>query len=104
MLYGVGVVQARFSDELLEVVCGLCGTLHARAACSLVDAVVVVGRGILATLFAPLLIGLGTMNGDTRRHFPIAARGRSKLGRFGASGVMGGDATPFFGGALGSIG
>jgi hypothetical protein len=35
--------------------------LHGRDACLLVDAAVVIGRGLLATLLAPLLATSGTL-------------------------------------------
>jgi hypothetical protein len=86
----VGVVRARFFEEPLKVVHGwlhlalaaahgLYGALHARASCSLIDVAVVVGCGLLAALFVPLLAGLGTLlgtlDGDVGRHFPAAAQG-----------------------------
>jgi hypothetical protein len=98
------MVWTCFFEELLKVVPGG----RAGAACSLVDAVAIIGCGLLVALFVPLLAGLGTLlgtlDGDARRRFLAAARGQSKLGRHGAGDMMGGDATPFFGGALGSIG
>jgi hypothetical protein len=79
VLDGVGMVQARFFEELLKVVLvrsclmlasarGLCGALDSRADCSLIDATVVASYGLLAVLFALLLSGLGgllgTLNGE----------------------------------------
>jgi hypothetical protein len=86
---------------------GLCGMLRARAACSLVDAAIAISCGLLVVLFAPLLASLGTrlntLDGNARRRFPIAARGRLKLGRLGAGGIMGGVPMLFFGGGPGSV-
>jgi hypothetical protein len=70
VLDGVGMVQASFFEELLEVVYGwsclalaaadgLYGTLYTRAACSLIDVVIVVGCDLLVVLFTPLLAGVG---------------------------------------------
>jgi hypothetical protein len=71
---GVGVIQTCFFEELLEVVLrrsylvlaiayGLCGMFSAGATCPLIDAAVDVDCGPLATLFAPLLVGLGALLG-----------------------------------------
>jgi hypothetical protein len=92
----------------LAAACGLYGMLCTRVACSLIDATTVVSCGLLVALFVPLLSGhgtlLSTLDGDAGQRFPTAAQGWSKLGHLGAGSVMGGDTTPLFGSALGSIG
>jgi hypothetical protein len=112
------MIRACFFEELLEVVLrrsclvlvvalGLYSMISARATRSLVDAAVIIGYGLLAVQFAPLLAGhgafLGTLDGDARKRFPAADRGWLKSCRLGTSGAMGGEATPSFGGALGGI-
>jgi hypothetical protein len=71
----------------------------------LVDATIAIDCGLLAVLFAPLLACLGafldTLDGNAGRRFPAADRGWLKSCRLGTGGVMGGEATPSFGGALG---
>jgi hypothetical protein len=79
VLDDVGVIWARFFEELLVVVLrrsylalvvarGLYGMIGAGATCSLVDATVAIDCGLLAVLFVPLLAGLGaflvTLDGD----------------------------------------
>jgi hypothetical protein len=74
---------------------------------SLIDAAVTVGCGLLVVLFVPLLDGLGgflsTLDGEAGRRFPATDQGWLKSCRLGTGGVMGGEATPSFGGALGGI-
>jgi hypothetical protein len=75
------MVLACFFKEPLEVVRGqshlalaaargLCGTLHARAACSLIGVAIIVGCGLLVALLVLLLAGLGSLlsslDGDIR--------------------------------------
>jgi hypothetical protein len=121
MLDGVGVVQASLLQELFEVVCGRPRlTLAAASGCRdahhpgaaylLANATVAIGCncGLLVVLLAPPLAALGALHGvldgDVMRHFPTAAQGWEKLERFIADGVLGGDATPLLGGALGDVG
>jgi hypothetical protein len=109
------VVQTRFFEELHEVVhgrlrlalvvaCRLCGVLYAGAACSFIDAVIIVDRSLLVAPFVPLLanlsILLGTQDGGTGRRLPTAARCRSKSCHLGVDGIVGADATPLFSSAL----
>jgi hypothetical protein len=74
VLDGVGVIRACFFEEVFEVVCGrscpelaaahgLYDMLCAIAACWLIDATIVFGCGLLASLSYPLLAGLGTLPG-----------------------------------------
>jgi hypothetical protein len=60
----------------LTIACGLCGVFHAGVACLLVDAVIIVGCGLLTALFAPLLAGLnvllGALDGNVEQRFPAA--------------------------------
>jgi hypothetical protein len=115
VLDSVGVIQARFFEELLKVVLkrsclvlavthGLCGMIGTGAIRSLIDAAVAVGCGLLVALIAPLLAGLGallsTLDCYTERCFPAADHGWLKSCRLGTDGVMGGDAMPSFGGVL----
>jgi hypothetical protein len=69
VLDGIGVIQARFLEELLKVAyersClalvvarGFRGVFYAGAACLLIDVAVIVGYGLLVELFASLLAGL----------------------------------------------
>jgi hypothetical protein len=66
---------------MLAVACDSCSTQHAGAACLLVDAVIIAGRGcsLLAVLLAPLVAILGTLSNvlDTGigRHFPVTSWG-----------------------------
>jgi hypothetical protein len=105
VLDGIGVIQARFFEELLEVVLrrsclalpvthGLCSVFSA-GAIRFIDAAIIIGCGLLAALFAPLLAGLGTLLGtvdsDDGRRFPAADRGWLKSCCLGIGGVMGGD-------------
>jgi hypothetical protein len=109
VLDSVGVIQARFFEELLKVVLkrsclvlavthGLCGMIGTGAIRSLIDAAVAVGCGLLVALIAPLLAGLGallsTLDCYTERCFPAADHGWLKSCRLGTDGVMGGDAMP----------
>jgi hypothetical protein len=82
---GVGVVWARFFEELLEVVHGqlrlppaiahdLYGVLHVGAACSLIDAAVVIDCSLMAALFKLLLAGLGTLDDDASLLLPGVGR------------------------------
>jgi hypothetical protein len=72
VLDGVGMIWARFFEELLKVVLrrsylalvvarSLCGMFDAGAARTLVDATINVGCDLLAALLASLLAGLGTL-------------------------------------------
>jgi hypothetical protein len=74
VLDGVGMIWARFFEELLKVVLrrsylalvvarSLCGMFDAGAARPLVDATINVGCDLLAALLASLLAGLGTLLG-----------------------------------------
>jgi hypothetical protein len=112
VLDSVGVIWARFLEELLEVVLrqlclalailrGLYGLIGAGAALSLVDAIVTVCCGLLAVLFAPLLVGLGTLDSDTGRCSTIADQGWLKLCYLGTDGMTGVEAMSSFSGALG---
>jgi hypothetical protein len=87
---------------------GLRSVLRAGITCSLIDASIVVSRGLLAALFAPFLATLGALlgilNGDVERCSPAVAWGRAKLDCFGADDMKGGDAMPFFDGTLRGIG
>jgi hypothetical protein len=78
----------------------------ARATHPLVNATIVNGCGLLATLFVPLLASLGTLlgtlDGDAEQHIPTADRGWLKSCCLGTTGMMGGDATLSFCGALGA--
>jgi hypothetical protein len=78
---------------------------HARAACFLIVAAVVVSHGhnLLRTLLVPLLAALGALlgivDGDVERCLLAAAQGRHptawgrpKFSRLVASGTLGGDA------------
>jgi hypothetical protein len=56
-------VVRRQSRLTLAVAGGLCGALHVRAACLLVDAAAVIDRGLLVALFTPLLVSLGILLG-----------------------------------------
>jgi hypothetical protein len=113
VLDGVGVFRASLFEEFLKVVCGrpcialaaaqdLRGMPHARAAYSLIDATIIVGRGLLAVMFVPLLAALGAllgvMDGDIEQHSPAATRGWVKLEHLDANGVVGSDTAPFLGG------
>jgi hypothetical protein len=117
VLDGIGVSQARFFEELLKVVLrqsclalaishSLCSVFGARATHPLVNATIVNGCGLLATLFVPLLASLGTLlgtvDGDAEQHNPTADRGWLKSCCLGTTGMMGGDATLSFCGALGA--
>jgi hypothetical protein len=108
VLDGVGLVWARFFEDLLEVLhrqsClprvvayGLCGVLRARAACLLIDVAAVVDHGLIAALFAPFLaslgILLGTLDCGSERRLPVTAWYRSKPCGLG---MVGGGGTPFF--------
>jgi hypothetical protein len=77
VLDGVDVLQASLFKELLKVVhgwphltlaaaCGHHGMLHIRAACLLVDAIIVShDRGLLTVLLAPFLVALlDILDGD----------------------------------------
>jgi hypothetical protein len=118
VLDSVGVIQACFFEELLEVVLSqlyielaiihdLCGVFSAGDARLLVDAAIDVDSGLLTVLLAPLLAGLGdllgTLDGDVGRCFPAANWGWSKSHHHGTGDVMGGDAAPSFGVALGGV-
>jgi hypothetical protein len=98
----------RRSCLVLAIAHSLYGVIGAGAARSLVDAAVAISCGLLVTLFAPLLAGLGallsTLDGDARRCFPAADRVWLMSCHIGTCGVMRGDATPSFSGALGGIG
>jgi hypothetical protein len=74
-----------FFEELLEVVHGqlrlppaiahdLYGVLHVGAACSLIDAAVVIGCSLMAALFKLLLVGLGTLDDDASLLLPGVSR------------------------------
>jgi hypothetical protein len=74
VLDGVGVVRTRFFEELHEVVhgrlclaldvaCILYGVLYTGAACSFIDAVIIVDRSLLVTPFVPLLASLSILLG-----------------------------------------
>jgi hypothetical protein len=119
VLDGIGMIQACFFEELLDVVLrqsypvlvvahDLCGVFDAGVAHPLVDATIDIGCGLLAALFASLLVGLGallsTLDGDAGQSFPAADRGWLKSHHLGTCSMMGGNATPSFGGALGGIG
>jgi hypothetical protein len=92
----------------LAIACGLCGVFGDVAALPLVDATIDVSCDLLVALLTPLLAGLGallgTMDIDTDQCFPAADWGWSKSHHLGIDGLMGGDAAPSFGGALGGIG
>jgi hypothetical protein len=117
VLDGVGVVWENLLKELLEVVRGQSrltlaaaydshGANQNGAACLLVDAAVIVGRGcsLLAALFAPLLaVLLVILDDDIGRCYPTAAWGWVKLGRLVANGVMGSDATQLLSGVLDGV-
>jgi hypothetical protein len=68
------MLWASLFKELLKVVCGwpplalaaacnLRSMAHTGATCSLVDAAIVVSRGLLAALFSNLLATYGTLHG-----------------------------------------
>jgi hypothetical protein len=116
VLDSVGMIQARFLEEFLEVVSGrsclalvvahvVFGTGATRL---LVDVTVVVGCGLLTALFLPLLAGLNALldalDGDARRRFHATVGGWLKLGRLSAGGVRGGDIAPSFSGASRDVG
>jgi hypothetical protein len=116
VLDGVGVIQACFCKWLLKMVLrrlyltldvahGLCGMFSAGATCPIVDAAIDVGCGLLVALFTPLLVSLGallrTLDDNAGWPFPTADRGWLKSLHPGTGDVMGGDATPSFGGDLG---
>jgi hypothetical protein len=92
---------------VLAIARGLCGMFGTEATRPLIDAIIDVGCGLLAALLPPLLATIGalfgTLNSDIEQCFPAADRGWSKLHRLGTGGVMGGNAAPSFGGALGGI-
>jgi hypothetical protein len=107
------VVWARFFKELMEVVrmrshlalavaCGLCGALCTRATCLLIDAAIVIDCGLLTTLFARFLAGLGillgTLDCGAGWCLPTTVWHRSKWCHIG---MVGGDGTPFLSSALG---
>jgi hypothetical protein len=119
MLDGVRVIRARFLKELLKVVCwrsflalavarGLHSVFRAGTAYLLIDATVVVGCGLLTTLFAPLLAGLnallGAVDGNVEQRFPATARGQLKLGHLSAGGTRSGDVAPSFDDASWGVG
>jgi hypothetical protein len=72
VLDGVGVIQAHFFKELLQVVLRrsylvlalarvLCGMFGAGAASPLINAAIDIGCGLLAVLFVSLLASLGAL-------------------------------------------
>jgi hypothetical protein len=89
----------------LDVACRLCGMLCAGAACSFIDAIIIVDRSLLVAPFVPLLaslsILLGTQDGGIGQRLPTAARCQSKSCHLGVDGVVGADTTPLFSSALG---
>jgi hypothetical protein len=103
------VVSGR-SRLMLAATCDSHGAHHAGAACLLVDAAVIAGRGcgLLLVLLVPLFATLGTLpdvlDGDIDRRFPAAAWGQVKLGYLVVDGALGGDAAQLLGGTLDSVG
>jgi hypothetical protein len=94
-------VVHRRSRLVLAIACGLGGALCTEATCLLIDAAAVVDYGLLAALFVPFLAGLGILFGTLdcgAGQCLFVARHRSKSRRLG---IVGGNDTPFFSGALG---
>jgi hypothetical protein len=121
VLDGVGVVQTSLLKELLEVVHGRPRMMlaaaccnhdvhHIGAACLLAITTVTISRGcgLFKTLLAPLPATLGTLpsilDGDVEQCLPAVARGRAKLGRLAAGGILGGDATQLVSGVPDVVG
>jgi hypothetical protein len=80
---------------VLAAACGSHDAHHAGAACLLVVATVIIGRGcgLLKVLLAPLPTALGSLPGimesDVGRCLPTVALGHVELGRLAAGGVLG---------------
>jgi hypothetical protein len=112
----VGMVRVSLFKKLLKVVHGRSclmlaaayghrGMLHTSAASLSVDAILVIGRDLLAVLLVPLLAALlGILECDIRRCSSAVARGWVKLGHPVAGGVLSSDATPLLGGVLDGVG